>query len=54
MEMLSVCEILYKFGELVKELFLYKTSSGDVVKRDKWHFCEYVEEDGKIILKEWC
>lgn len=46
-------KILYKFGNKVKELFLFKSSSGDMVSCDKWKYCEYVQEGGKTILKEW-
>lgn len=46
-------KILYKFGNKVKELFLFKSSSGDMVSCDKWKHCEYVQEGGKTILKEW-
>lgn len=46
-------KILYKFGNKVKELFLFKSSSGDMVSCDKWKYCEYVQEGGETILKEW-
>ena len=46
-------KILYKFGNKVKEVFLFKSSSGDMVSCDKWKHFEYVQEGGKTILKEW-
>ena len=44
---------LYKFGELLKIVYCHNLSNGDILKSNDMDYSEYVEQDGRIFLKEW-
>ena len=44
---------LYKFGELLEIIYFHRLSNGTILKSKDINHSEYVEEDGKVLLKEW-
>ena len=44
---------LYKFGELLKIVYYHHLSNGAILKSKDIDYSEYVEQDGRVLLKEW-
>ena len=44
---------LYKFGELLKTIYYHRLSNGAILKSKYIDYSEYVEQDGRVLLKEW-
>ena len=44
---------LYKFGQLLKIVYYHHLSNGAILKSNDMDYSEYVEQDGRILLKEW-